>query len=422
MLGLLADAAQQRLLDLAAMCEKTSYEALSEEAFGRAGKISMALVTLVTTFAGTMSYLGAAKELLVGAAYAFMVDVDVSAIGGGAQALPRPKAAALLLALVALVMPRLFSSTMSSNSCISTATVFTISASALYFVLNSLFVIINGCDVEVRCGAKPSLFHSGVSTMLTNVATLAFSFSMIFAVFPVLQDRVEETGSVPSAVRQLKPAVRLSVALSCLIYLAVGLTGSFAFGDQVRAVALTNLDLRLPVPLFINLVVGTCGLLLVAIIAFPTIQSLELLCSLVCPNATRSLRTPFVLLVGVSAALIDAFVDTKVALALTGSLGLALSAYVVPSAIFMKLSAPTNGALLAADHEQGRARLQVGLDHWLLRAVSATTLVFGLLLVLGATPAIVYKVLTSRGTASTGNVTSLVCDVTQEGLSGCRWN
>lgn len=83
-------------------------------------------------------------------------------------------------------------------------------------------------------------------------------------------------------------------------------------------------------------VVGVCSLLLVAIVGFPCIESVELICKL-CSPELRDCRVAIVCAVGALCVAIDAFIDTKIAFALTGSLGLSLGAYVMPALLYLRL-------------------------------------------------------------------------------------
>lgn len=409
-MGIFSNAAQQRLLDLAASEGKTSYEALAEEAFGGFGKFGIAIITLVTTFAGAVSHLDASKELFIGVAYSFMIDIDIGDLGGGSATLGRPRCAVFLLALASIICPPLLAPTMEENVAISMGTVFGISFSSLYFVVKCFLMAIIGCDVPGHCGKKPNLVNTDVSKILTNVATLAFSFSSIFAIFPVLQDRIQRTGSIERAVQQMKPAVRWSTVLCCMVYLSVGLAGVYAFGTKTDEMALQNLDLKHPLPLLCNFVVAVGVLLVSAIIAFPCIQTLEMLRKTVNPSGTVNLRPVFVACVGLLAALIDAYLDTKLALALTGSLGLALASYAMPCALFLKLSgraAPAE-ALVAAERGSGYRRSD--------RLLAGVVLLFGLIVLFGSTPITVYNIVTSNGGASNATFTQLSCKLGQDGV------
>ena len=88
---------------------------------------------------------------------------------------------------------------------------------------------------------------------------------------------------------------------------------------------------------------GVCSLLLVAIVGFPCIESLELFCKL-CSPELRDPRVAIVCFVGLLCVAIDAFIDTKIAFALTGSLGLSLGAYVMPALLYLRLRDREGGA------------------------------------------------------------------------------
>ncbi|CAJ1462338.1 unnamed protein product [Effrenium voratum] len=90
-------------------------------------------------------------------------------------------------------------------------------------------------------------------------------------------------------------------------------------------------------------VVGVCSLLLVAIVAFPCIESLALCHHLAWPASRRDARAAIVACVAIMSVLTDAFIDTKIAFALTGALGLSLAAYVMPALLYLRLRGSSGG-------------------------------------------------------------------------------
>ncbi|CAE8592359.1 unnamed protein product, partial [Polarella glacialis] len=235
-MGLLANTALQRLLDISLAHDTASYEALAELAFGRAGKVAMTVITMITTTIATLSYLSASKGLLVSVAIAFLVDVDVNvnhdAAGNPIQVevLGRTQSVVVLFFLVCMVSPMLLSRSMGDSAWISAGGVFSISLSALFFVGSCLAVLAGGCKKE-PCHPAPPALAGSAAEILQYMATLAFSFSMVFALFPVLADRAAQR-SLAGAVKILRPAVRMSISFSVSIYLLVGFMGVLTFGTD----------------------------------------------------------------------------------------------------------------------------------------------------------------------------------------------
>jgi len=386
-MGFFADTALQLLLDVAATHSLTSYEDIAERAFGRAGKVGMAVLTLVTTWIATLSYLSASRDLLVGVVVAFFIDFDINSVPDGVVVLSKPKAVAFLAILLAAVLPLCLSRSMGGNAWISKLGVITISSASVFFVGSCVAALLGSCP----CGGQPPAIGSSAASAFQYTGTLAFSFSMVFAVFPVLSERVGEDG-VAAAVVRLKPAVRASVALCVVIYLLVGLMGVITYGSLTQPVALANPSLDNPLTQFVNLAVGISTLLLVAIISFPVLASLELLGGW--DTDESSARPWLVFGLGITSILIDSVLPTKVAFALTGSLGLANGAYTVPCLLFLRMGASRDKCK---------------------RAAAVLVLVFGCALMLGSTPVTVFRLL-SQGDAQKGeSLTDLICHHSSEG-------
>jgi len=388
-MGAFSNAAQQRLLDVAAECGVTSYEELAECAFGHAGKLAMTIITLVTTGIASLSYLGAAQSVLQGVAVAFFVGFDVNSVPGGVTVLGKAKQVAMLLVLCCAVLPRCLSRSMGENSWISSGGVIAMSVASIFFVCSCVRVLVVGCDNKEMCGGRPQAFAGDLADLLQYVATLAFSFSMVFALFPVLKERAGG-GDVAEAVRRLRPAVRGSVVLSCTIYLLVGVGGVLAFGTGTQPLALQNFPLSQPLAQVISLVVGASVTLLVAIVSFPAIQSLELLAGMCRASGTapEGMRPWLVAGMGLVCVLVDAYLPTKIAFALTGSLGLALGAYVMPCLLYLKLRGSAGG---------------------LQRAVVLVVLLFGCVLLFGSTPVTITRLLRGDSGPAPKALSEVIC-------------
>jgi len=366
-LGFLANTAIERLLDCAEIHSRSKYEEIAKTAFGRGGQFAMAFVIGITTFIASLSYLSSATELLVCVTYTFLTGHESK--GGAASIISKGKKAIVLLILVMISMPKLLKRSMGENAMISTVGVFCMSAAAIIFVGNCVLILAKGDNKEPshEAGSPEHI----VFNILENMATLAFSFSMVFAVFPLVGDKVAECGSVAAAARSMRAVVRTSIAFSVCIYLLVGFTGSLAYGGEIKELSLQNLSLLQALPQLTSAVVGVCSLLLVAIVGFPCIESIELFCKMANPNSTSDPRVAIVCIVAIACVGIDAFIDTRIAFALTGALGLSLGAYVMPSLLYLRL----------------RDRTIPGSTYRFWSAV--LLLCFGAVILLGGTPAIV---------------------------------
>jgi len=403
-LAALADIAMQRLLDAAAEHCRDSYEGLAELAFGGAGKVAVSAITVVTTFIASLSYVSAGKELLLNLAVAFILDVDVNSAKGDVRILDEGRSTALLAVLVAAVLPLCLSPTMGGNAWISKFGVVCMFSAAAFFVVRCCLILAQGCSSGIQCGQKPAAFAGSALDMLEFTATLASSFSVIFALFPVLQDRIAES-NLQSAVPVLRRSVRCSVFLCFVLYCGIGVVGAATFGSRTKGIALSNLPLSEQLTQLITLMVGTTVVLLVGIVSFPTVKSLELLVA----SCTRAempsprLRPCLVVAIGVAMVLVDAFLPTKVAFTLCGSLGMSMGAYVMPCMIFFRLGGTSQGT-------GSRMRAAVRLS-------AVVVLLFGYMLLFGSTPITLVRLIGSKSAASSQALLSLICGATNVGHS-----
>jgi amino acid permease len=428
LLGALALVAHLCLLDLAAVTGIDSYEGLAEHAFGVCGTVGMATLTLVTTFIATLSYLSVACSLLQNLAVAYLVELDVNTVQGGVQVLSETKEACLLALLIMLVLPRLLGDRI--DPWISMFGVAAISSSSVIFVGYCVVKLLQGCD-DKTCGPSAPLVESTFMDVLQYTAELAFSFSMVFAIFPVLQERRQRRvgenvieAPVKDAVRVMKPAVAASVTLSCVIYITVGVAGVLAFRTKANSFALSNMSLLSPLGQLISLVVGVSVLLLVACISFPCIASAELLIKMArqsrqvirthahteaepepSPNRGQNGSTPEVEakppllrkilagIIGASAVVIVIFLPTKIAFALTASLGLSCAAYIMPCLIFLKI-----------DRECG----------WCRRIIVVLVPIFGCILLFGSTPVTIVQLLRESSGQPPVHLRDAICSQAQK--------
>lgn len=375
--------AMQRILDVAAEYGLTSYEALAEKALGNIGNTVMAVVTLITTFIASCAFLSTAASLLVDVFTAFVLDINVN--DGNIAVLSSSKQVVFLAALTAGVLPLWMSPTMGDKAWISSIGVCVMLTSVVFFL--------GYCISEISEHGTKSVSPTGsVQSILENIATLAFSFSMVFAIFPVLGEwAAEESGrALPedgndahrSAVRSLKAVVKQSVALCALSYLSVGILGALSFGKDTKTIVLANLSLSEPLTQIAHFCVGVSLSLNVAIISFPTVKSLELLCTTCCPCCNRfSLHSWLAALVAMAIVIVDSTFPTKIIFALCGSLGLGMAAYIMPCVVFL--------------------RLDLG-SRWcsLRKGFTPVVLLFGLILVFGSTPMTIGDLLQSKSSSS----------------------
>merc|ERR1719469_649843 len=213
----------------------------------------------------------------------------------------------------------------------------------LFFIVHCGAIVVSGCASDT-CGQAPELAAGSVYDIIEHAATMAFSFTAVFALFPVLQDRVKEHGSVTCAVERLRRPVRYSVLICLTVYLCVGLAGSVAYGSATKAYALDNLPLSNPAVQIMTFVMGVNKVLLVSIISFPLIDALLTLITPILsveasPSARQNRLRPWVAVaLGAAMVLVDTFLPFEYAFTLAGSLGLSLAAYAVPAVLYLILA------------------------------------------------------------------------------------
>lgn len=395
-MGFFAAWAMERLLDISLQTGKCGYEVLAEAAFGAAGKTTMSVITLVTTFIAAISYIVTAKELLVNLAVAFILDVDVNS--ANVEILSSSKTVIVLIVFVCAAMPMTLPTQMGDTAWISKFGVCCMVMSSMFFVGRCAALIAQGCAASgVLCGDRPPVFKGSVGDVFEYAATLAFSFSVVFALFPVLQDRLENA-VMANAVMSIRKSVRWSIAVCCTLYLVIGMVGSFAFGSKVNGVALLNLPLKEPLSQLITLFVGVSVWLLTAIVGFPAVSSAEYLVKTCAGSSYPSYgRAIIVFVMGVGMVLVDTYVPTKVAFTLCGALGLSVAAYVMPCILFFRLD----------DH--GKRTLKL---------LTLLVALFGLALLFGSTPITVIRALAPEESATKLHLKSLICAQASDSASG----
>jgi len=387
-MGCLANLAMQRLLDASEMYSLQSYECLAERAFGSAGKAAMVAITLICTSIATLSYINTAKDLLVNTCVAFLFDVDVNA--QPVKVLDEAKTFALLSLQVGVLIPSLMKPTIGGNAWISKLGVVSVFSAAAFFIIHCFTHM---ASRSWRLSPVPG-FAGSPKEVLDCVATLAFSYSMVFAVFPVLQERCDDA-PVAEVAHTLRRPVAMSVSLSCSLYLVIGLVGAYTFGLGTDSFSLQNLPLTEPLTQVITLLMGVSVELLASIVAFPAVQSLLFVFSLCFGDRGGRTRFVVVLLLAIMVVFVDAFITANATFALCGALGLSLGAYVMPCVIFFSLAQAMTGVGLRVTKTR--------------RILTSVVLLFGFVLLFGSTPVILIEVLQPKSDSDPTPVKALVC-------------
>lgn len=395
LMGCAANFAQQRLLDVAAEHSLTSYEDLAEKAFGRIGRLSIMVIILVTTFIASVSYMGSSRQLLLSVIVSFLLEVDTVEPGSNIEVLGFTKNNVVLVVLTAAVMPLCVSNTMTEKAWISKAGVFCMGGAAILFMGFCAAVLIRGCHgPHDQCGDRAPMMTTDVGDIFQYTATLAFSFSMIFALLPTMSESMQNGDvDVQQAAKLTKRNIQCSVGLSCGLYVLIGLVGVLTYGSFMQSLGLDNLPMVEPLPQMIVCMAGVISALLVPIVSFPTVGALETFARMCLRRPDWNIRPGIVALLGCLIVLVDAFVPTHIAFQLTGSLGLAMAAYIMPCLLFLRLD---------SRHSCGNWR----------KILASVVLAFGLLLFFGSTPITVYRML--QGGGDDGQAVSLLHWLKQE--------
>lgn len=379
--GYFANFAQARLLDVACANGVASYDELTKLALGPCGKVLMDIITVVTTFIANCAYMSSNVRLLTALLFSFLVDIDMdsSKYPGGIDALSDGKRTVLFTILLVMVVPLCMGETIGGLSKISTVSVWSVLIAVAIMLIKCVVIFVRGCKEE-KCGSSIPAFASPKPEMLEFMGALAFTYSIIFALFPVLQEI--PGGASPQNLERMKSIVCRACMVCTMVYFTMGVVGALAFGTAVEAIALYNLPMSDAIVSIMSLVLCVVMTLLFPVIGFPTIQSLG---NLFCKGTGCAPNTPMgrfrrpVSAVGIAGMvlLFDTVVPTKAAFALCGSLGLAVAAYIMPCIIYLRL-----------DREHGPW-------HW-TRLGTMATLLLGLVLLFGSTP----MTLISLGSAS----------------------
>merc|ERR1712232_264329 len=178
------------------------------------------------------------------------------------------------------------------------------------------------------------------------VATIAFSYSQVFAISAMVKDRLYND-TVDVVVARLKFAVRRSIVVCTTIMIVVGPAGSFAIGDAVQSIAIDNFTMTSPITQLISFLLAVSLTLSCVIISFPAVEAMKRLAMAFLPErASENSRSWLVPLYATMIIGVDAFLPTEIAFALCGSLGLSCAAYIFPSALLFTIRVNSNPRLL----------------------------------------------------------------------------
>merc|ERR1712007_300737 len=240
--------------------------------------------------------------------------------------------------------------------------------------------------MHASCGELSHAFTTEPSVLLEFLGTLAFGFSMILAMFPVLQSRVEANIPFTQAVKGLKPAIHFGVVLCGSLQMIVGLAGSLVFGTKCNTIAIDNLPVSILFMQFITLIAGAISVLVAPIIMFPGAKSLKFFLGTIAgESSVLASQTTAVLITAVAIVLLSATLNESVVVSLCGSLGLSTIAYIVPCIV----------ALRRADRT--------------CVCMNVLVVLLGLLLLFGSTPVTVYKAVDGGPGPQTQSLKHAVC-------------
>lgn len=381
-----ADYGMQRLLDLAASHRISSYKHCADAAFGKCGSIMLMVTQIVTPCIGTLSYCSATRELFSDVLVGFTLDFDVATVPSGVEVWSPGKMTVVLILQMLVFLPTNVNTTMDAHTGVAQRAVWAVFIVVLFFIGYSVMLLARGCGSDALCGQRPPLFTGSISDVLVNVATLAFSFSMVWCVFPCTTER-SVGDDLAFAASRMRHCIRWSVIICVTIFISIGLLGSLTLGSAAKPFALDNLSMNSAVQL-IGLLVVVAMTQVCSVIALPIFQTLDIIGIKYAGEARiQSLRPWFVLVVGLVFAIIDAFVPTATLFALTGSIGLSTAAYIMPCLFF----------------------LRIGQKSTLKTVLAAACVIFGFTLLLVATPAVLLAQTHGHKSSSPQKLLPAVC-------------
>merc|ERR1712137_694283 len=374
------------MLDAAALTSSATYDDTVLKSFGSAGRILMLVLTTIVCGTAVLAYVSAGKTLLVKTVVAFVLDVDTDA--SNIEVLSKLKSDILLVLLVASVCPLCLSDSIGDSQWISRASVVVFSLVTLVFAVYAILAMVFGCEsMHASCGELSHAFTTDPSVLLQYLGTLAFGLSLILAMFPVLQARLQANVPFSQDVRGLKPAVHFAVVLCGSLQMIVGLTGSLVFGQKCNTIAIDNLPVKILFMQFITLIAGVISVLVAPIIMIPGAKSLKFFLGCIAgESSVFASQTVAVLITAVAIVVLSAALNESIVVALCGSLGLSTIAYVVPCIV----------ALCRADRT--------------CVCINVVVVLLGLLLFFGSTPVTVYNAMDGGPGHETQSLKKAVCE------------
>ncbi|KAI3757808.1 hypothetical protein L6452_05351 [Arctium lappa] len=228
--------------------EANTYAGVMAESFGKFGSVSLQICVMISNLGALIIYLIIIGDVLSGNQSEGVVHMGILQECFGFQWWnSRPYSllfVVIFVMLPLLLLPRVESLGHASAVSILLAVVFVVISSGM-----AVYTMIQGKTPQLRLvpdftDGLPSVFN-----LFTTIPVLATAFACHVTIHPVRAELGKQS--------DMSTAVRISLVLSVVIYLAVGFVGYLLFGDSIMADMLVNFDQtsNLPGGLMINAIV-----------------------------------------------------------------------------------------------------------------------------------------------------------------------
>lgn len=228
--------------------EANTYGGVMAESFGKFGSVALQICVMISNLGALIIYLIIIGDVLSGDQSEGILHMGILQECFGFHWW-NSRAYSLLFVVIFVMLPLLLFPRVES---LGHASAVSILLAVVFVAISSgmaIYVMIQGKTQELRLVPDFTNGLSSVFNLFTTIPVLATAFACHVTIHPVRAELEKQS--------DMSSAVRISLVLSVIIYLAVGFVGYLLFGDSIMADMLVNFDqtANLPGGLMINAIV-----------------------------------------------------------------------------------------------------------------------------------------------------------------------
>lgn len=228
--------------------EANTYGGVMAESFGKFGSVALQICVMISNLGALIIYLIIIGDVLSGDQSDGILHMGILQECFGFHWW-NSRAYSLLFVVIFVMLPLLLFPRVES---LGHASAVSILLAVVFVAISSgmaIYVMIQGKTQELRLVPDFTNGLSSVFNLFTTIPVLATAFACHVTIHPVRAELEKQS--------DMSSAVRISLVLSVIIYLAVGFVGYLLFGDSIMADMLVNFDqtANLPGGLMINAIV-----------------------------------------------------------------------------------------------------------------------------------------------------------------------